>query len=614
MCGISGIINFNNQPAEESLIRKMMQAMKHRGPDDEGIFIHENTGLGFVRLSIIDLSIDGHQPMVSDDQRYVMVFNGEIFNYIELKSELEQKGYTFRTKTDTEVLLTAYIEWGEDCLHKLNGMWAFAIYDRDTKKAFISRDRFGVKPFYYHFDDERFIFASEVTPILQVLTNQPSPNDEAIYDYLVYNRTDQTENTFFQGIKKLQHGHSMTIADGQVQIKRWYDLKQNLKKPFSSSSEYAEMLSSSVSLRLRSDVPVGVCLSGGLDSSAIVSLLLKKNNLGAVNTFSAVYNKGDKGDESDFIDLYKDQVKNMHFIFPTGESLLSDIKRFVTAHAEPIPSTSPYAQFKVMELAKGKVVVTLDGQGADEQLAGYHYFFGVFFKDLFLKLKWFSLIKEIFYYITRHKSILGLQTFIFYMLPSGLRKNNRIKSRGYINTEFLKKFKNNTVISDGLYNANNLNEALLNHFEFKLEHLLKWEDRNSMHFSIEARTPFLDYRLVERTLSLPSDQLIKHGVTKHILREAMKGVLPEAIRLRQDKIGFSTPEAKWFRNQEFYNLIKDVFSSDSFRSRGYIDHIMALDLLEKHINGKGDYSREIWKMLHLELWFREFIDQSKTEN
>ncbi len=591
-----------------------MHIMKHRGPDDEGTFIHENTGLGFVRLSIIDLSLDGHQPMISDDQRYVMVFNGEIFNYIELKSDLEQKGYKFRTKTDTEVLLAAYIEWGEECLHKLNGMWAFTIYDRDIKKVFISRDRFGVKPFYYHFDQDRLIFASEIAPILKVLADKPSPNDEAIYDYLVYNRTDQTENTFFQGIKKLQHGHSMTIAEGKVRIKRWYDLKQNLKRPCTSGSDYAEMLSSSISLRLRSDVPVGVCLSGGLDSSAIVSLLLKKNKLSALNTFSAVYNKGDKGDESDFIDLYKDQVKNMHFIYPTGESLLSDIKHFVTAQAEPIPSTSPYAQFKVMQLAKGKVAVTLDGQGADEQLAGYHYFFGVYFKDLFLKIKWLSLIKEIFYYITRHKSILGLQTFVFYLLPTGLRKKNRIKSRGYIKTEFLKKFENNTVISDGLYNANNLNEALLNHFEYKLEHLLKWEDRNSMHFSIEARTPFLDYRLVERTLSLPSDQLIQKGVTKHILREAMKGVLPEAIRLRQDKIGFSTPEAKWFRNQEFYNLIKDVFASDSFRSRGYIDQNRALDLLAKHIDKKGDYSREIWKMFHLELWFREFIDKSKTEN
>ena len=279
MCGICGIINLNFQPVQGSSIRRMMQLQKHRGPDDEGLFIEENVGLGFVRLSIIDLSSAGHQPMYSYDNRFVIVFNGEIFNYIEIRNELSHVGFQFRTGTDTEVLLASYKHWGEDCLNHFNGMWAFVIYDRQEKNLFGSRDRFGIKPFYYYLTNDFLAFASEIPPLLSLIPGKPTADHQTIFDYLVFNRTDQTERTFFNEIKKLQHGHSFTLDHDKpinnknlIEISRWYNLREkvNSANEFTSPDEYRELLSDAIRLRLRSDVPVGVCLSGGLDSSSIV--------------------------------------------------------------------------------------------------------------------------------------------------------------------------------------------------------------------------------------------------------------------------------------------------------------------------------------------------------
>jgi len=617
MCGICGVINFNNESVQEAPVRKMMAAMKHRGPDDEGVFLENNIGLGFVRLSIIDLSPAGHQPMFSEDERYVTVFNGEIFNYIELRDQLKVKGYNFRTRTDTEVLLVAYKEWGEECLHKFNGMWAFVIYDRIEKEIFCARDRFGVKPFYYYYNADQFIFSSEIQPILKVISKKPQPNNQSIYDFLVFNRTDQNEATFFEGIKKLQHGHLITLdlsspplggTEGGVSPQKWYDLHSNIKQPFSDSEEFREMFSSSIGFRLRSDVPVGVCLSGGLDSSSIVSVLLKDYQKKDLNTFSAVYPKGQSGDESEFINEYTRQVPKMFYTTPTADTLFTDIPDFVRAHGEPIPSTSPYAQFKVMELAKTQVVVTLDGQGADEELAGYHYFFGFYFKDLLTHFKWLLLLKEMSAYFNNHRSLLGLGTFGYFLLPSILKNKTRVAEKGYLNPGFIHYYADSNSITSGLYSSGSLHEALLDHFEYKLEHLLKWEDRNSMWFSLEARLPFLDYRLVEKTLALPPEKIIHEGMTKYILREAMKDIIPEKIRTRKDKIGFDTPQADWFRKPFFQKYILDILHSDSFRSRNLIVPEKAERIYKKHFNGKIDISKEIWKWIHLEIWFREFID------
>jgi len=616
MCGICGIIRFDNKSVQEPPIRKMMHIMKHRGPDDEGVFTEANIGFGFVRLSIIDLSPAGHQPIFSHDSRYIMVFNGEIFNYIELREELQKEGVSFFTKTDSEVLMNAYIFWGEECMNRFNGMWAFVIYDRQEKKIFASRDRHGVKPFYYLQTADFIAFASEIPPLLSLLSHKSKPDYQTIFDYLVFNRTDQTEQTFFDAVKKLQHGHCFilnlqaTNFNVQPLVKKWYNLREHVSmtQGFSNSQEYRELFSSSLGLRLRSDVPVGVCLSGGLDSSSIVSILLKDFNKTDLNAFSAVYGRGQSGDETDFIDEYKPLLKNMFFVTPLAETLLADLSCFIRAHAEPMPSTSPYAQFKVMELAKGKVVVTLDGQGADEELAGYHYFFGFYFKDLLKQWRLGKLSTEIIQYFANHRSLYGLKTFLYFLLPENSKTNLRIGEKGYLDHEFVEKYKLGNSIAGSLYNSGSLNDALIDHFEYKLEHLLKWEDRNSMWFSLEARVPFLDYRLVEKTLATSGDLIIKNGITKYILRASMIGILPEKIRTRKDKIGFETPQKEWFKKPEWKTFVLDVLNSKSFSERKIIDQVAAKKILNSHFEGKIDAANEIWKWIHLELWFREFID------
>lgn len=610
MCGICGIINFDGKSVSEDSIRKMMQIMKHRGPDDEGVFLQNNVGLGFVRLSIIDLSTAGHQPMFSADGRYVIVFNGEIYNYIEIREELIKKGYIFKSNADTEVLLTSYIEWGESCLDKFNGMWAFVIYDRESEHIFGARDRYGIKPFYYFHNDNCLAFCSEIPPLLSLFNHKPEPDFQSIFDYLVFNRTDQTECTFFKKIKKLQHGNQMIIEDGYMSIKKWYNLKLRAEKTsgFENAEEFRELFSSSIGLHLRSDVPIGVCLSGGLDSSSIVSTLLMDYHMEDLNTFSAIYKKGQAGNETKYILEYTPLIKNMYYTTPDELRLETDLLKFVIAHGEPLPSTAPYAQFKVMELAKQHVTVTLDGQGADEELAGYHYFFGYFFKDLLKHAKFGKLASEISHYIFKHQSLLGIKSFLYFMLPIQLRTQARIKEKGYLNPIFVKKYKESNTISNNLYSSGSLNEALLDHFEYKLEHLLKWEDRNSMWFSLEARVPFLDYRLVEKVMATSSEMIINKGMTKHLLRESMKNILPEKIRSRVDKIGFRTPQDEWFRTPLWKNVIIDILKSKSFKQRNLINTQKALDLYQKHLSGRINISKEIWKWVHLEMWFRIFID------
>lgn len=608
MCGIAGIFNFDNQPVAVEDINLMISKIKHRGPDDEGVWINDHLGLGFVRLSILDLSDAGHQPMFSDDARYSIIFNGEIFNFIEIRDELIKEGIDFRSKTDTEVLLKSYIFWGEECLNKFNGMWAFVIYDKETKSVFAARDRFGVKPFYYYLNNRQFIFASEIPSILAVLKDKPIENNQAIFDYLVFNRTDQNETTFYTNILKLKHGHSLTINGNKLTIRQWYNLKNNVLIGFENPSEYKKLLSDSVRLRLRSDVPIGVCLSGGLDSSSIVSILLKEFN-NNVNTFSAIYSKNFKGDESEFIKEYDNELKNMYYVEPNDVTLFFDLNSFIDTHAEPISSTSPYAQYKVMELAHQHVKVTLDGQGADEELGGYHYFFGIYYKELLFKLHIRKLIKEVIAYKKLHKSNFALKTFVYFLLPSFLRVIIKVKEKGFLNDKFYKENKLNSSISDTIYKSKSVKEACINHFEHKLEHLLKWEDTNSMRFSIEARTPFLDYRLVERSIALKSEFLLKNGQTKYIFRESMKNILPEKIRTRQDKIGFETPEADWFIKDPFKSFIFEMLNSDLFKQRGIIDPTKAKFLYEKHLKKQIDISRDIWKWINLELWFRKYIDK-----
>jgi len=553
MSGICGIIKFDGNSPEKDKVISMMQRQKHRGPDDEGVFLDKSVGLGFVRLTATDSGELSHQPMFDDTGNYVIVHNGTIYNYIELREELIDKGIKFKSNSDTEVLLKMYIEYGKDCLDRLNGIFAFVIFNKRSNTVFGARDRFGVKPLYYFHDKEQFIFASEIPPILDVYGWENKPNELVIYEYLLHNRTDQTENTFFDGIKKLQHGHYFDIKDNHFTIKRWYNVADKIKECDGNADNYKELLVDAVKLRLRGNFPVGICLSGGLDSSAITSIIYRELSNTKVHTFSAIYNKGEHGDESDFINLYREELQNMHFITPDSSMLLSNLDHFIHIHAEPIPSTSSFAQYCVMSVAKNNVVATIDGQGADEALAGYHYFFGFYFKELLKQAKFGRLLREISQYLKKHNSIDGLKYLVYFLLPSFLKNKVSTFEKSYLNKDFVHRVASSgkNLIVNELYSSNNLNEALINHFEYKLEHLLKWGDRNSMAFSLESRTPFLDHRLVEYTLSMPSRCKIRNGETKYILRQVMKGLLPEPIRKRKDKIGFETPQDEWFRTPDF---------------------------------------------------------------
>jgi len=601
MCGICCVVDLRGAPAPESDVRAMMAVMRHRGPDDEGALVEGNVALGHVRLSIIDLSRAGRQPMFDESGRLAIVYNGEIYNYIELRCELEGK-HQFRTRTDTEVLLAAYVEWGEAFLDRLNGMFAFLILDRRSGELFAARDRFGVKPLYYHLDGNRLVVASEIPPILGVLGQAAEAEEQAIFDFLTFNRTDHSEGTFFRGVRRLPAGCLMRVRGGEVTVRRWYDLRAHLGRAFSSPQEFRDCLADSVSLRLRSDVPVGVCLSGGLDSSSLVALLLRSHGLEKLSTFSAVYPPGDPADESAFIREFEGSGLDMHFTTPTAETLLADLDRFVAGHAEPIPSTSPYAQFKVMELAKGNVVVTLDGQGGDEQLAGYPYFYGAYFKELLTHLRWLTLGREMAAYLAKQRSLFGPLTMGFFLLGSRAQGRVRARALGYLRPEFAARGLIGSNLARDLYKASTLQDSLVNHFEHKLEHLLKWEDRNSMLFSLEARVPFLDYRLVEGTLSLTGDQIIRNGWTKWILREGMKGILPERIRLRRDKMGFETPQDAWFRTPVWREYVSDLLHSERFKQSPWVSAERCEALHRRHLAGKINAGKEIWKWVCLQRW------------
>ncbi|MEW6096096.1 MAG: asparagine synthase (glutamine-hydrolyzing) [bacterium] len=615
MCGIAGIYNLNNEPVSQDTLKRMCDIIRHRGPDDEGQWVDGNIGFGHRRLSIIDLSPAGHQPMSNEDKTVWITYNGEVYNYIELRSELEAKGHCFNSHTDTEVIIHAYEEYGEECLNKFNGMFAFAIWDSRQNKLFCARDRCGVKPFYYYFDNQRFLFASEIKAIIENKTIEKKPNNQIICDYLVYAYLDHTDETFFAGIKQLLPAHYLLIKDGKLVIKRYWDLNPEEKyEPLDDSKcaqRFYELFEDSIRLRLRSDVPVGTCLSGGLDSSSIVcvvnNLLLKKQK-----TFSSCFE--DKTyDERNFIHevVNKTQV-DANFTFPDGNKLFDIIPQVIWHQEEPFGSTSIFAQWHVMQLAKEKgVIVLLDGQGADELLAGYHGYYDYYFTDLIKTFQFKRLIKELDLYSKYHSYsklstlIRLLRPFLPYGLSSYLKSILKTKLSGWVNPDFVKTYQRK------LTPVQKYKGCLDNHlYQFfitsSLPALLHYEDRNSMAFSVEARLPFLDYRLVEFIFSLPSSQKIRDGITKIVLRNAMKGILPEKVRMRMDKMGFVTPGDVWFRTVA-KNKILEIFNSDSFINRGYFNVEEIKKEFERHCRGEKDLHFTIWRWINLELWLQKFF-------
>lgn len=611
MCGISGF-----SWTDKNQIRDMNQVLKHRGPDDEGIYIDEAVSLGHVRLSIIDLSEKGHQPMSDTNKKFHIVYNGEVYNFEEIRAELERLGYHFNSKADTEVVLYSFIEWGEKCLEKFNGMFAFVIYDKEKEKLFIARDRIGIKPLYYFYDGERFIFSSEISAIL-IHKIDTTPNKEIIRDFLLYNITDHTNKTFFIDIYKIPKGNYaiFDLVNNKLQMKEWWHIKfeNNNSGSYSQAvTTLRQLLNDSVNKRLISDVPVGSCLSGGIDSTSIACLINEVKRT-EIKTFSAVY-PGFSLDESKYVDIVGNKTGMKNFkVNPTANTLKRDLLAFTLALGEPVSSPSSYAQYCVQKLAKENgVTVLLDGQGSDELFAGYHYFWGFHFRGLLRKLKIGTVLKELVHLAKGGHSRIGILSLLFLLTPLSIRNHYFIR-KSNISRELLKDENETTTFFKAYYTCKSLSKALEFHMNYKLEHLLKFEDRNSMVHSREARVPFLDHRIIEFVSGLPEDFIIRKGKTKAILRKAMKGIVPEDILNRRDKIGFATPEDEWLRYEEFKELLNDWFLQATPECAPYINLYKTRKYIKAHIDNQKNYERVLWKTIFLEAWLRNYFTGVEIE-
>jgi asparagine synthase (glutamine-hydrolysing) len=646
MCGIFGILDLENKTEDILAIQRMSRSLTHRGPDDWGhvffelkggqrlypskevtneIPVHSFEGLlvfGHRRLSVIDLSSAGHQPMSNEAGDIWIVYNGEIYNYEDLTEELRSKGHIFKSKSDCEVILHAYEEWGVECLQHFNGMWAFALWDKNKQRLFCARDRFGIKPFYYFFNGKTFIFASEIKAILQDRRVERLVNDDRVYDYLTYGYIDHSEETFFQNIWQLRGAHYLILeienSDSlRATISRYWDLTLGRREREDNWKEkFFRLLEDSIRLNMRSDVPVGTCLSGGIDSSSIVCLSKEFLDSNIQKTFSSCF-EDKKYDERNFIDTVVEVAHvEGHYVFPKAEDLFQEIENLTWHQDEPFGSTSIYAQWNVFKLAKlNKVKVILDGQGADELLGGYHPYFGFYLCELARTLKFRAFLKEYKGIISsHHHSHFWLISHLFLPLLSRswaenlkrqvfLNKGRWLKLDSFPGRREMPKRKFDNIFFDELYQS----LMILN-----LPGLLHYEDRNSMAHSIEARVPFLDYRLAEFVFSLPMDQIIRDGTTKFILREAMEGILPEAVRTRQDKMGFVTPQDIWFRGP-LKNKIEDILESKSFAERGYFRLGEIKKAFVKHCTGRVNLGSTIWRWVNLEIWLRMFMDPGGLE-
>lgn len=632
MCGIAGFYQING-PADPGLVAWMIDRLRHRGPDDSGLIALDKREslpslvLGHCRLAIIDLSAAGHQPMSNEDGKIWIVYNGEVYNYMELMEELASRGHRFRSRTDTEVILHAYEEYGVDCLQRFNGMFAFALWDGRARLLFCARDRFGIKPFYYHFDGERFLFASEIKALLHPEGVKREPNPQIIYDYLVNGYLDHTGETFFQGIAQLPPAHYLLLEGGDLRVRRWWDLCPSRDGHWAPSDpELAErfrsLLTDAIRLRLRSDVPIGTCLSGGLDSSSIVCLANRlmfpheKASRPEIvgerqKTFSSCFEER-RWDEREFIyEVLEQTGAEANFAFPQGEELFELIPQLVWSQDEPFGSTSIFAQWHLMKLASQKVKVLLDGQGADEILAGYHRAFGALYLDLMERFRIGRLLRELVFYRWVHRSF---QPYVFSGLARSLLPDawvGRLRGRitgdiHWIDPEFQRGYRRDFGFDErfGTHLDSQLYSVLT---RYGLPALLHYEDRNSMAFSLEARVPFLDYRLVEFAFTLPASQKIRDGMTKVVLRNAMRGLLPEKVRMRMDKMGFVTPEDLWFRGK-MRPGIEEILTSKSFRERGYLRPERVLEEFRAYCRGERSIRSVLWRWINLELWLRTFMD------
>jgi asparagine synthase (glutamine-hydrolysing) len=656
MCGIGGIVRFNKQvkniKADAILLNKLIA---HRGPDGEGYLLKQQdkiiTAFGkdtpaacihnqldysaeinieevtdscdmvllHRRLSIIDLNASGHQPMCIDEGNLWITFNGEIYNYIEIRKELKDKGCVFKSESDTEVVLFAYKVWGKKCVQKFNGMWAFVIYDKIKGILFGARDRFGVKPFYYYKDKDVFAFASEQKALVKMPFIQTGIRQEAVYDYFVKGEIEYETLSFFKHINELFPAHSfeLHVNTGNFIIDRYYVLETNAKFEAFKEENFVEaknkvneLLRNAIKLRLRADVSVGACLSGGIDSSAIVSLMDSINTESGVKEkiklFTASFNDVSI-DESPFAARVAEQTHSSFYrVFPQADELISDLENLIYCQDVPIWSTSTYAQYRVMQKAKETgVKVVLDGQGGDELFGGYHSYMYNYWAELLKQFKLTTLNREMNSFLPWHlryaffakqhlrfSTIRKLPAFAQYQI-----NRNYFGDLYYLNPVFLNENKSRL---HAVPVPKNLNKMLVQEFtDTRLKAYLKCEDRCSMWHGVESRTPFADdINLIEYAFKLPSSFKIKNGVNKHILRESMRGLVPDIILNRKDKMGFATPNSQWIKNIK--EAVRPYFDDGL---KDYFDmHKINRDFDQMFSNNLGPDDTRTFKFIAFAVW------------
>ena len=594
MCGISGIINKNNKSVEELLILQMTDIIAHRGPDSSGSYLYKNIAFGHRRLSILDLSSSGHQPMKYLDD-LVITYNGEIYNFIEIREELIQKGYIFDSNSDTEVILKAYHCWGKTCVNYFNGMWSFSILDIKQKIVFCSRDRFGVKPFYYIENNDLFSFGSEISQLLPFLPNRIL-NKKVALDYLISGIEECSNETFFKDIYLLKGGHNLVfdLKTNSYEIERYYNLKLSDQKN-TSVDDYIQELKRSITLRLRSDVKVGTCLSGGIDSSTISSFASKIYQ-NSNEKFMAIHAKSSeyKTDESEFAKIVSKIANiNLNFVEPSYSDFKSNILSIIKIQQEPFGSLSIIMQYFVFKKAKELgCIVMLDGQGGDETLLGYERYYPAIVKSK----KGIAKLKALLQSSKNSRlSLIDTIKYQYYFSNYKLRLKRLKYKNSFYKSEIINEYESEElrIISESY---NDISILQKNEIESsQLPHLLKYEDRNSMANSIESRLPFLDYKLVELSLNTNNSLKIKDGWTKFILRKAAETILPKEIVWRKAKLGFNAPEKTW--TKEFENeMIKEIQQSEILNN--FIDF--------KKLYFKNLDLRTKWRLYNFSAWEKEF--------
>jgi asparagine synthase (glutamine-hydrolysing) len=562
MCGISGIINKNGNRVDKEEIKKINDLISHRGPDSEGFYFEKNFAFGHRRLSILDLSSDGHQPMHYLD-KYVITYNGEVYNYLEIKEELLKYGYTFHSHTDTEVILASYDKWGEECVNKFNGMWAFAIYDKEKNIIFCSRDRFGVKPFYYTQVDEKFIFGSEIKQLLEFYSER-SVNKKVLMNYLVIGYENYDNQTFFEDIFQLEQSHNLIydLTNHTFIKKRYYDIsKKDLDFGENESIDmYKKLLFQSIKLRLRSDVKVGTCLSGGLDSSSIAAIASSLNKEVTDERFIAIHAKSTekKSDESDYAKKVAEHCDlELNLIEPSKIDFVEILDEVIYTQEEPFRSPSIVMQYFVMKKAKDiGCTVLLDGQGGDETLLGYERYYPVYLLDL----NFINMIKGFFSSSKNSKlSKSEIIKYFLYFTSSKIRVKRLKKKNYFFKKDYIEKSSFNLVKDNATNYLNIFDLQYEELYKTQLPQLLKYEDRNSMRNSIETRLPFIDYKVVEAALSINNRFKINEGWTKNILRKSVESILPFDVIWRKNKMGFEAPEKTWL--EEIDSDIKNTIQN-----------------------------------------------------